>query len=370
MKWSLVFLLVFSAVLNAATTVSVYWLDEKNNVMTFVDGSKGYYSLKLCVVSSSDVSVHLTLRGDAFGAPKYYEAILKTQRGKACKDVLLYFGERPSTTERSYDVVINANNVNGIYADVEVNGVKLERLGYLRVLRLGGSELTRCLKVNSNVTYPFIGEHVKLAVSNSCGTPLDVTVKVDVENFADFDLASFVLASNEKREINVTVPKLVAVNLLGPLGGPAVAVRGLYVSINGTALYYVPVYDYFTYYVKQNVKSEWRSGGRALKAVGPGEVVTGCASLPEVVPRTEVPPLEASLKVVEDLSFAPDEVVAKKNFVIDKLPFKECVSFVTEKRWNTKGYKLVLEVSEDVEVMRGKVPLRVSVELSPELAVR
>jgi hypothetical protein len=290
-----------------------------------------------------------------------------------CKTVLVYFGKMPKDLNVEPDVAVDAKGVSGIYVDLDVRGTKLDRMGYLKILKFDEKVLgaLKCLTVKSNVPRTLIGAEVELKIKNSCNTWFSIVVKGDVENFADITITKTAVAPNSEKTVTVEIPKFVGVPITGFLGtGPAITLRGIYVNANGTEIYYVPTYDFFLYYIKPNAKAVWYQNGVEVKSVKAGSVVKGCVVTPDVVPTTKVPQLQGTLKVIEDLMFMPDKVVAKKEVVISQLPMKVCEEFVANKSWNTRGYKLQLEVKEDVKLFGNKVPLVASIAVYPELSVR
>jgi hypothetical protein len=284
----------------------------------------------------------------------------------------VYFGKAPENPP-TVDVMVNAKSDAGLYVDLNVNGVKINHFGYLKILKIGKDKigLVQCLEVESNATQLYPGSVVQFNVTNKCQVPFTLSIKADIVNMADIELKKVYMDANKTVSITVKVPKLYGVELPGLFGpGPTVYVRGVYLEVEGTELYYVPSYDFFVYFIKPNLKATYYVNGREVSAAKAGELVKGCVSVPNVVPVEKVPRMNAYLKAVEDLAFAPDKVVTKREVTIEKLPFEKCIGFLVKKSWNTRGYKLQLDVKEEVEALGKKIPLVTSAEAKPELKVK
>jgi len=354
-----------------AAVVRVHWFTLDGTPVGFVTNLKDHYLLKLCVNGDENLEVALVLRGDSPMSPKYYETVLIASPKGSCRTVLLYFKNIPKNLKVQPDVAIKVKGVAGIYADLDVNGVKMERMGYLKVLDVKDKETFKCLDVRASKVRVLIGDTFNVTISNKCDVAYLVTAKGDVENFVDISITKALVRPHETVTLTVSVPKFVGVSLTGALGiGPTINLRGVYLDANGTAVYYVPVYDYFLYFIKPNARAVWYVNGIEVRNVKAGSMVTGCVEVPSIVPSSRVPTVQAKLKVIEDLMFMPDKVVAKKDVSISQLPFKKCIEFIAKKSWNTRGYKLELDVKEDISLFNQKVPMVATLSLGPELTVR
>jgi len=363
-------LLALLAALQAAV-VHVQWLSLDGKPVGFVTNLNDHYVLKLCVSSDKNLEVALALRGDSPTTPKYYETVLIAGPKESCRTVLLYFKSIPKDLKVQPDVAVKVGGVAGIYADLDVKGVKMERMGYLKIVDVKDKETFKCLDVKATKVRALIGDTFNVTISNKCDVAYLVTAKGDVENFVDINIARALVRPHGTVTLTVKVPKFVGVSLTGALGiGPTINLRGVYLDANGTTVYYIPVYDYFLYFIKPNARAAWYAEGTEVKSVKAGSMVTGCIEVPSIVPSSHVPTVQAKLKVVEDLMFMPDRVVAKKDVSISQLPFKKCIEFIAKKSWNTRGYKLELDVKEDISLFNQKVPMVATLSLGPELAIR
>ncbi|NPA84774.1 MAG: hypothetical protein GXO07_02065 [Crenarchaeota archaeon] len=352
------------AALASSATVSVWW-ELEGKPVTFLT-KENYYLLNLCFKSDAPMKALISVRGDYITVPKFYETVASLGPEAACKKVLVYFDALPEVAEP--DVAIKASEVRGIYVDMRIGNVKINKVAYLRLLEVADAGPFLCLEVKADPETLLPGSPFNATVTNVCDVPYIISAKVDVENAPDLTLKKALLRPGEAVRIDVAVPKFFGV---APVpGGPTVSLRGLYLSANGTAFYFVPVYDYVLYYVVPNAAAKWYLNGVPVQEVRAGDLVTACLELPKVTPVREVPPAPATLRAVEDLAFAPDRVVAQKGIILSKLPFKECLQFTAAKAWNTRGYKLELVVREDVRLFRGNVPLYASYSIGPELRVR
>ena len=362
--------LVAFAALALAATVKVTWY-YNGKPITYITTLNDYYVLKLCVkeIGGSHIAV-LTLRGDSVNPPKYYQTTLKLSDKESCRTVLVYFKKMPKVG--GVDVVVKPD-AEGLYVDLDVAGVKLDHVGYLKIVKASEEQagLYSCLKVSSNVTRTVPGDKIIFTIKNNCNVPITLQAKVDMANLPDQTLNQTTVEPGKEAKLIAKVPKFYGVQLAGFLGaGPTAYVRGTYISVGKAVVYYIPNYDFFLYYIKPNLKAQYFAEGKEIKKASAGQEVQGCVYVPNIVPVESVPTLNATLKVVEDLMFAPDKVVAKNTALINTLPFANCITFTVEKQWNTRGYKLVLEVKEDVSLFGGKVPLVTSATASPELGVK
>ncbi len=363
--------LVAMAALALAATVKVTWYYNGKPV-TYITTLNDYYVLKLCVkeIGGSHIAV-LVLRGDSLNPPKYYQTTLKLSDQENCRTVLVYFKKMPKVG--GVDVAVKPGNVEGLYVDLDVAGVKIDHIGYLKIVKANEEEagLYSCLKVSSNLIRTVPGDKIIFTITNNCKVPITLQARVDMANLPDQTLNKTTVEPGKSVELIAKVPKFYGVQLLGLFGaGPTAYVRGTYISVGNAVVYYVPNYDFFLYYIKPNLKAQYFVEGKAVKKASVGQDVQGCIYVPNIVPFKNVPAMNATLKAVEDLMFAPDKVVAKSNIVINTLPFAKCLTFTVEKHWNTRGYKLVLEVKEDVSLFGSKVPLVTSATATPELGVK
>ncbi len=348
-SWLIV--LALSFLLAAATTINVTWTYEGKPVHFLID-EKGSYLLKLCVQNEGTAYVV----AEGVGKVASFEA-------PGCVNVKVYFDPK------------EGGNVNGLkayalYVNFESKGVEIDHLAYLRIIKLfhrpidllsqlkavgneiqgvfaevlkknaGKSEkkvneellkrLLECFHVKADraVTYP--GGRLNLTFVNSCNSPLNVTVKLDVANFEDVALKT-VRVVNET-QVSVDVPRVYS---LGPIFA-----RGVYVQVLGKEIYYVPVYDFFKFYIAKNLYATYYENGRVVTEVKKDSRVTGCVSVPDLVPTKRIPALEGVVRVKKDLAFRPDQVVEEKAFSVNSLPFEICVNFVAKGDWFLRGYKM------------------------------
>ncbi|ALU12156.1 hypothetical protein EYM_00920 [Ignicoccus islandicus DSM 13165] len=351
MRTSLLLLALISMVF--ATVVNVTWTYEGKPIKFLID-DKPSYSLKLCVENEGTVEVI----AEGIGKVSAFEA-------PGCVKVKVYFDEK------------EGGNVDGLkayalYVNFRSQGVEIERLGYLRILKIfneptdlvsqlkslgkeaerafneileknKGKEpkevnqellrkLVSCFKIEADEAVAYPGSEVSFKFVNSCGAPLNATIKLDVASFEDLVLKT-VTVSNET-VTTVKVPKAYSV---GPI-----FLRGVYVQVLGKDLYYLPVYDFFKFYIAKNLYAVYYKGGASVSEVNKGEKVTGCVYVPQLVPTESVPALEGSLRAKKDLAFRPDQVIKEKVVYVSKLPFQECIEFEAQGDWFLRGYKLEL----------------------------
>ena len=364
-------LLLLATSLLIAATVKVTWYYQ-NKPITFITNLQDHYVLKLCVKEEGGSGIAmLTLRGDALNPPKYYETTVRIGPNETCRTVLVYFNKPPKVG--NVDVAIKPGDVEGLYVDLNVGGVRIDHIGYLKIVKVSeeAAGLFTCLDVTSNVTRTVPGQWIAFKVKNECKVPVKVEAKVDMANLPDKTLNATEVKPGESVTIVAKVPKFYGVQLAGLFGaGPTAYVRGTYLAVGNAVIYYVPNYDFFLYYIKPNLKAQYFANGKEIRAAYVGQDVQGCIYVPDLVPVTHVPELNATLKAVEDLFLTPDKVVNKEGITINKLPFVSCIEFTVEKQWNTRGYKLVLEVREDVSLFGGNVPVVTSATAEPELKVK
>ena len=355
-------LLVLATVaLIMATTVKVVWTYNGKPVNFIID-DKGSYSLKLCVQNAGSVEVV----AEGVGKISSFEA-------PGCINIKVYFNKNEGGN-------VNGLSAYALYVNFKSKGVEIKHLGYLRILKvfhqpnnllsqiesLGKEaegvfskiiekgkgkkknevnkellkQLLNCFVIKGDKTILYPGSQFNLTFVNKCGTPLNATVKLDIADFQDLVLKT--VNVKNKTSVSLRVPKAYS---QGPI-----YLRGVYVQVLGKDLYYIPIYDFFKFFISNNLYAAYYEGGERVTKVEKGALVTGCVYVPQLVPTNEIPTLEGVLRVKKDLAFRPDQVVKKKPFSVSELPFEVCVNFVAKGDWLLRGYKLEL-VAQGEEII-------------------
>ncbi len=231
-------------------------------------------------------------------------------------------------------IVTLAKDLRGLYLDVYINGSYVGRFYEVKVF--SGS----CLKVFARV--PLVpGRTNEVVVKNACSKEVVADVYLDNANAPDWYLGKVVLKPHEKALVKVyfndPYKKFFKYERFA---------RDIYFDDNGITLASLPVFDVARYLYEFSYAKWFNPNGEEVNELEGEGTYRACVVLPKAVPNVDLNQT-VTLMVVEDKALAPDVVVAEKDVRLKSLNDlnNTCVSFFAEIHWNTRGYKLVLEIA-------------------------